>query len=183
MNTAAPTTRFAAIILSLSSFLAVAPPACARPAAEPARIAQACGERETAVVIDTRAHQMHLCRQGENDRTYTVALGIRGVGKQRQGDNRTPLGKYLLAAPRPSRDFHTFIHVGYPTPAQARMGFTGSAIGIHGPPRGFLSFAELASLVTRDWTAGCIAVATDEEIEQVAAWVRAHAVKEVRLVA
>ena len=25
---------------------------------------------------------------------------------------------------------------GYPTPAQARMGFTGGAIGIHGPPRG-----------------------------------------------
>ena len=142
------------------------------PAAEPARIAQGCGARETAIVIDTRAHQMHLCREGENEQTYAVALGIRGVGKQRQGDNRTPLGKYLLAPPRASRDFHTFIHVGYPTPAQARMGFTGSAIGIHGPPRGFQSFAELASLVTRDWTAGCIAVATDDEIEQVAAWVR-----------
>jgi murein L,D-transpeptidase YafK len=183
VHTAALTTRFAAIILSLSSLLLRAPPACARPAAEPARNAQDCGERETAIVIDTRAHQMHLCRQGENDRTYSVALGIRGVGKQRQGDNRTPLGKYLLAAPRASRDFHTFIHVGYPTPAQARMGFTGSAIGIHGPPRGLQSFAELASLVTRDWTAGCIAVATDEEIEQVAAWVREHGVKEVRLVA
>ena len=182
MQITAVTTRFAAVVLSLSSFLLGAPPACARRAAL-AAVAQRCGERETAIVIDTRAHQMHLCREGENDRTYIVALGIRGVGKQHQGDNRTPLGKYVLAPPRASRDFHTFIHVGYPTPAQARLGFTGSAIGIHGPPRGWQSVAELAMLVTRDWTAGCIAVATDEEIEQVAAWVRKHAVKEVRLVA
>ena len=180
MHIAAVTTRFAAVILSLSSFLLGAPPACARAAPS---IAQGCGDRETAIVIDTRAHQMHLCRQGENDRTYAVALGIRGVGKQREGDNRTPLGTYPLAAPRASRDFHTFIHVGYPTAAQVRMGLTGGAIGIHGPPRGLLSFAELAMLVSRDWTAGCIAVATDEEIEQVAAWVRKHGVKEVRLVA
>ena len=174
--------RQIAAILTLTLTLLATLASCAR-AAERARVAQPCGERETAIVIDTRAHQMHLCRQGEKDQTYTVALGIRGVGKQRQGDNRTPLGKYLLAAPRASRDFHTFIHVGYPTPAQARVGFTGSAIGIHGPPRGFQSLAQLASLVTRDWTAGCIAVATDEDIEQVAAWVREHGVKEVRLVA
>lgn len=173
---------FAAVLtLTLTLTLTLLLPACAR-AAAPARAVEGCAARETGVVIDTRARQMHLCRQGEVDRTFTVALGVNGVGKQRQGDARTPLGKYQLAAPRASRDFHIFIHVGYPTPAQARMGFTGSAIGIHGPPRGFLSFAELASLVLRDWTAGCIAVATDEEIEEVAAWVRKHDVKEVRLV-
>ena len=179
MQTTAVTTRFAAVVLSLSSFLLGAPPACARPAAL-AAVAQHCSEGETAIVIDTRAHQMHLCREGENDRTYTVALGIRGVGKQHQGDNRTPLGKYVLAPPRASRDFHTFIHVGYPTPAQARLGFTGSAIGIHGPPRGW-SLTELAALVARDWTIGCIAVETDADIEAVAAWIRRHGVKDVRL--
>src|SRR5215468_3636437 len=87
-----------------------------------------CSPGETAVVIDTRAHQMHLCGSGKVDRTFAVALGMRGVGKQRQGDNRTPLGRYGLGPPRASKNFHIFVPVQYPTPEQARMGFTGSAI-------------------------------------------------------
>jgi murein L,D-transpeptidase YafK len=141
-----------------------------------------CLPDETAVVIDTRAHEMHLCNAGTIDRTFAVALGMRGVGKQRQGDLRTPLGRYGLGPPRASRSFHIFVPVQYPTPAQARMGFTGSAIGIHGPPRGWSTLAELAMLVSRDWTAGCIAVTTAADIETVAAWVRNREVKHVRLV-
>jgi murein L,D-transpeptidase YafK len=134
------------------------------------------------VVVDTRAHQMHLCDAGKVDRTFAVALGARGVGKQREGDNRTPLGRYGLGSPRASKSFHIFVPVGYPTREQARLGFTGGAIGIHGPPRGYGTLAQLAMLVAQDWTAGCIAVATDAEIEAVAAWVRAREVKDVRLV-
>ena len=142
-----------------------------------------CAPAETAVVIDTRARRMHLCTAGKIDRTFAVALGMRGVGKQRQGDLRTPLGRYGLGPPRASQGFHIFVPVQYPTPAQARMGFTGSAIGIHGPPRGWTNLAQLASLVAQDWTAGCIAVTTDADIEAVAAWIRKRQVKEVRLAA
>ena len=42
--------------------------------------------------------------------------------------------------------------------------------------------AELATLVAQDWTAGCIALATDADIEAVAAWVRRQEVRNVRLV-
>jgi len=132
--------------------------------------------------VDTRTHQMHLCSAGKIDRSFAVALGTRGVGKQREGDNRTPLGHYGLGPPRASSNFHIFVPVRYPTPAQARMGFTGGAIGIHGPPRGYGTMAQLAMLVAQDWTAGCIAVATNDDIEAVAAWVRARDVKDVRLV-
>ena len=45
----------------------------------------------------------------------------------------------------------------------------------------FIILAGLASLVAQDWTAGCIAVTTDADIEAVAAWVRKVQVKEVRL--
>jgi len=124
---------------------------------------------------------MHLCRAGESDRSFTVALGSGGVGKQKQGDARTPLGRYGLGPPRGSKNFHIFVPVGYPTAEQARMGFTGSAIGIHGPPRGYGTLAQLAMLVAQDWTIGCIAVATDEDIEAVAAWLRKHEVRNVRL--
>jgi len=140
-----------------------------------------CERNETAVVVDTRAHQMHLCAGGKVEHTFAVALGTRGVGKQRQGDNRTPLGRYGLGPPRASKDFHIFVPVGYPTPAQARLGFTGSAIGIHGPPRGYSTLAQLAMLVSQDWTAGCIAVTSDADIETVATWVRKQEVKGVRL--
>jgi murein L,D-transpeptidase YafK len=141
-----------------------------------------CGPNETSVVVDTRAHQLHLCRAGKIDGTFAVALGTRGAGKQREGDSRTPLGRYALGPPRASQQFHIFVPVHYPTPAQSRLGFTGGAIGIHGPPRGYATLAQLAMLVSRDWTAGCIAVATDEEIDAVAAWVRKQEVKDVRLV-
>jgi L,D-peptidoglycan transpeptidase YkuD (ErfK/YbiS/YcfS/YnhG family) len=151
------------------------------PSPSPSPSSSPCAPRETAVVVDTRAHALHLCNAGKIDGTFAVALGIKGVGKERQGDNRTPLGSYGLGPPRASKSFHIFVPVGYPTPAQARMGFTGSAIGIHGPPRGYSTLAELAMLVSQDWTAGCIAVATDAEIEKVAAWVRAQEVKDVRL--
>ena len=140
-----------------------------------------CERNETAVVVDTRTHQMHLCAGGKVERTFAVALGTRGVGKQRQGDNRTPLGRYGLGPPRASKDFHIFVPVGYPTPAQARLGFTGSAIGIHGPPRGYSTLAQLAMLVSQDWTAGCIAVTSDADIETVATWVRKQEVRDVRL--
>lgn len=133
------------------------------------------------MVVDTRAHAMHLCDAGKIDRTFAVALGTGGVGKQREGDGRTPLGRYGLGPPRASKGFHIFVPVGYPTREQARLGFTGGAIGIHGPPRGSATLAELAMLVARDWTIGCIAVATDDDIEAVAAWVRAKEVKNVRL--
>ena len=104
-----------------------------------------------------------------------------GVGKRKEGDNRTPLGRYGLGPPRASRSFHIFVPVQYPTPEQARLGFTGGAIGIHGPPRGWTTLAELAMLVARDWTAGCIALATDTDIDAVAAWVRKQEVRNVRL--
>ncbi len=133
-------------------------------------------------MVDTKTHQMHLCAAGKIDRTFAVALGVSGVGKQREGDNRTPLGHYGLGPPRASKGFHIFVPVGYPTREQARMGFTGGAIGIHGPPRGYGTLAQLARLVVEDWTAGCIAVATDADIDAVAAWVREREVKNVRLV-
>jgi L,D-peptidoglycan transpeptidase YkuD (ErfK/YbiS/YcfS/YnhG family) len=161
--------------------LVVAPVAARTPALAPDR-APVCRAGESAVVVDTGAHRLHLCWRGEIERSFAVFLGIDGVDKRREGDNRTPLGTYPLGAPRASQSFHTFVPVAYPTPAQARMGFTGGAIGIHGPPRGAAGLSRLMELVRLDWTAGCIAVATDQEIDEIAAWLRRREVKEVRLV-
>jgi hypothetical protein len=62
--------------------------------------------------------------------------------------------------------------VGYPTSKQRRAGYTGGAVGVHGPPR----CCRDASSTDTDWTLGCMAVGTDAEIEEVAAWTRAKRV-------
>jgi murein L,D-transpeptidase YafK len=138
-----------------------------------------CRAGETAVVVNTEDHRLHLCQAGRPIAGYRVALGAGGTGKQREGDGKTPLGAYQLAPPRASASYGTFVHVGYPTPAQQRAGLTGSAVGIHGPPRGWSGGSALATAV--DWTAGCIAVGSDAEIEAISAWLRRLQVRSVRI--
>jgi L,D-peptidoglycan transpeptidase YkuD (ErfK/YbiS/YcfS/YnhG family) len=165
------------VVVSLAATTPSAPPP--RPTAP--RSTSACRAGETAVVVDTTAHRLYLCGNGAAERSFTVALGANGVDKRRAGDNRTPLGSYALGTPRASASFHRFVPVAYPTPAQSRAGFTGTAIGIHGPPRGLEDAARLRALVATDWTAGCIAVATNDDIETIVRWLDQHGVRVVRL--
>ena len=129
-----------------------------------------CPDGVSAVAIDTDRRQLWLCRDGEPEARFSVALGRRGVDKRRLGDQRTPRGAYRLGDPRPSRRFGTFIPIGYPTPDQAARGFTGSAVGIHGPPRGMAEPEYPTTGV--DWTQGCIATGTDDEVAAIARFVR-----------
>lgn len=128
----------------------------------------ACPRDAAAIVVDTNAHRMALCEAGVAVRELSVAIGTGGVDKQREGDQKTPLGSYPLSPPRASARFHTFILIGYPTAEQRANGLTGSAVGIHGPSRKHDWLGRTRNWV--DWTNGCIAVATDEAIDQVAAW-------------
>jgi murein L,D-transpeptidase YafK len=128
-----------------------------------------CPSLDPVVVVDTGAHRLRLCEQGRVERELPVALGRGGIGKSQEGDGKTPLGTYPLGPPRPSRRFHHFIPIQYPTRAQIRHGLTGGEVGIHGPDRR-TSFLGRWSVAV-DWTRGCIAVA---DIDQVVAWVSAH---------
>lgn len=138
------------------------------------QLAQPCARRGTTIVIDTKSHTMFLCRGGESVEQYPVALGRGGLDKRSEGDNKTPLGEYPLAAPRPSQRFGTFIPVAYPTSKQQKAGLTGGDIGIHGPDRRFTWLGRLTTWV--DWTQGCIAVGSDDEIKKVEHWVKENKV-------
>lgn len=122
------------------------------------------------MAVVTRTHELLLCTDGAPEAHFTVSLGRGGVDKRQQGDARTPLGTYPLGDPRPSRRFGTFIPIGYPTPEQTASGFTGGAVGIHGPPRGWevLDYATTAV----DWTLGCIATGSDADVAAIAEFVR-----------
>jgi len=150
-------------VLSLAALLTTAAPA-------------PCRRGETAVLVRVADHALELCQDGRSIGHHKVALGSGGIGKRQQGDGKTPLGLYALGAPRPSVNYRTFVPVGYPTAQQSRLGFTGNSVGIHGPPRGSGPFT-----TTSDWTAGCIAVGTDAEIERISAWIRDRRVRTVRI--
>lgn len=127
-----------------------------------------CVGKGTVLYVDAAERTLWLCESGQAVEAIPVALGRGGLDKRVEGDAKVPLGEYPLGSPRPSQSYHLFIPVGYPTPSQRRNGFSGSAIGVHGPPRAYGGPASTAS----DWTLGCIAVGTDDEIARVADWLK-----------
>lgn len=131
-----------------------------------------CPPSRDAIVVLTERRELWLCSGGAPAAQFTVALGRSGVGKRRSGDGRTPLGTYPLGVPRPSTQYGTFIPIAYPTPAQAARGFTGAAVGIHGPPRG--KDGGTYPVTEVNWTQGCIATGSDEDVGAIAAFVRAR---------
>lgn len=124
------------------------------------------------VTVIARKRQLWLCQDGAALAKFQVAMGRGGVDKRRKGDGRTPLGTYALGSPRPSARYGVFIPIDYPTPDQAADGFTGSNVGIHGPPRGLTEPDYPTTAV--DWTQGCIATGIDADIGMIAEFVRAR---------
>ncbi len=115
-----------------------------------------------------------LCKDGLAAATFPVNLGQGGVGKRKQGDQKTPLGRYRLSPPRASvSGFTWFVPIGYPTTAQKKKGYTGGAIGIHGPPDWLPQLVVDAAFDT-PWTDGCVMVRTTAEIEAIRAWLLEH---------
>lgn len=143
-------------------------------------LAPCAGVTHPTVVVEATRHTLDLCVAGRSEGSYAVAFGVSGVGKRKEGDGRTPLGRYRLSPPRASRSgFHRFIPIGYPTAAQRKQGYTGSAVGIHGPARALRWLGDAINAV--DWTNGCVAVATDAEIEAIEAWVRRRKARWIEL--
>ena len=121
------------------------------------------------VVIEKGARKLHLIQQGKAFRTYKIALGIRPVGdKKREGDFKTPEGKYYLDARNPNSDYFLSIRISYPDPKDRReageMGVDpGGAIMIHGQPND--PTRSETYYRTQDWTNGCIAVSNSDMID------------------
>lgn len=142
---------------------------------------QDCAGGVTGLVVDADAQRMTLCDAGRAVDGMRVRLGWNGIDKRAEGDRRTPTGEYGLGDPRPSQSgFGTFIPVAYPTAEQVAQGYTGSAIGVHGPHRLMRPVfgSTLVQWAMQAWrpnsTLGCIAVDTDAEMARVAAFVEAQ---------
>ena len=122
------------------------------------------------ILIEKSTRRLKLISQGEVLKSYKIALGGNPIGpKERQGDNKTPEGTYVLDARNRDSRFHLSLHISYPNERDKKRAkelgdSPGGDIMIHGIKNGFSWAGDAHAGV--DWTKGCIAV-TDQEIEEI----------------
>lgn len=122
------------------------------------------------IIIEKSDHRMGLYQGDRLLVTYTVALGKGGPeAKTREGDGRTPEGRYMITEHKEDSAFHRALRLSYPNAEDkeraAKLGLpAGGDIMIHGMRNGlgFLGFMN----TWVDWTDGCIAV-TNGEIDEI----------------
>jgi len=138
--------------------------------------------KKPSIVIKKADRTLELFDGDKLVKKYDTSLGLVPDGhKQKQGDYRTPEGKYFICNRNYGSAFHLFLGINYPNAADARAALAekkidaktaaklveadkakrqpdwytnlGGAVGIHGGGVG------------NDWTWGCIAL-TDEHVEE-----------------
>jgi murein L,D-transpeptidase YafK len=148
------------------------------------------------LLVDTRADTLAIMQGRQAVKKFPhIALGRGGTGTERQrGDSKTPLGEFQVGWINWNSSFHIFIGLDFPNREHAQRAYRrklidnrtyqaiqdallrgqtppqdtplGGQIGIHG-----LGKADPVVHRAFNWTRGCIAL-TNEEIEEVAGWVR-----------
>ncbi len=110
--------------------------------------------------------RLYLVRDDEVFASYDVVFGANPTGhKEREGDERTPEGRYHLTYKNPNSAFHRSIHISYPNAddrEHAReLGVDpGGDIMIHGQKND----QEWLSRFSRfgNWTDGCVALSNSD---------------------
>ncbi|MGB8819032.1 MAG: L,D-transpeptidase family protein [Rhizobiaceae bacterium] len=126
--------------------------------------------RADMIKLDKSERRMQLLRDNRVIAAYAVALGDAPEGpKQKEGDERTPEGRYTIDWRNPKSSYFLSLHISYPDAndkarAKAAGVPPGGDIMIHGQPNGY----DVAGAVLQkfDWTDGCIAV-TNDEMQQI----------------
>jgi murein L,D-transpeptidase YafK len=157
--------RMRSVLCSLAAPTAAPMLMLVAPVADPAATLLAAD----TVVVHKTSRRMELLRDGNVIASYRIALGLDPSGpKQREGDFRTPEGRYALVRRNPNSDFFLSIQISYPNPndvreARRRGWEPGGSIMIHGLPNKPRHPPDYYA--TRDWTDGCIAVTNSEMVE------------------
>jgi murein L,D-transpeptidase YafK len=121
------------------------------------------------VVVHKAGRKMELFREGALVASYRVSLGLVPTGhKQREGDYRTPEGRYRLTRRNAASDFFLAVQVSYPESidvvlARKHGWQPGGSIMVHGLPNE-LRYSRERYLST-DWTDGCIALSNEDMLD------------------
>lgn len=130
----------------------------------PAQFVSLSPRNKHAIAVDVSKARLYLLentRQGPRMiADYYISVGKAGVGKNAEGDQRTPLGLYYITSnldPRSLKDLYGSgaLPINYPNALDVRRGKGGSGIWLHGTPSSQFSKAPLA-------TDGCVAVANPD---------------------
>lgn len=109
----------------------------------PASMIQLAPSQKYAIVMDTRLHRLFVFENVMGVPTlikdYYASYGRGGVGKEKQGDLKTPLGVYFVTgrfsdAQLPERYGSGALPLNYPNVWDERKGRTGNGIWVHGSP-------------------------------------------------
>ncbi len=113
------------------------------------------------VVVKKSQYSLTLYSKGVAVKRYWVALGPNPRGpKIKEGDNKTPEGRYLLDYRKPDSKYYKAYHISYPSLSDMnrakQMGVQpGGQILLHGQRKGSVMDSEM--LQNSNWTNGCIA--------------------------
>ena len=125
--------------------------------------------RADSVLIVKSERKLYLMKNGEVLRDFDIALGLMPEGpKEREGDFRTPEGRYSLEVKNPNSDYFLSIKISYPNArdvahARAQGVDPGGQIMIHGQPNE-PKYSE-SRYQGLDWTDGCIAVSNSDMVD------------------
>ena len=122
------------------------------------------------IKIYKKARKLEVHYNGEKLVSYPCVFGFDPKGdKMKEGDGRTPEGKYGIRSMYPHRSWSYFIWVDYPNKTSwerfnkrkkegtiAKGDRIGGEIGIHGVPEGGDYMIDSQT----DWTLGCISLKT-----------------------
>ncbi len=114
------------------------------------------------VVVKKSQYSLTLYSKGIPLKRYWVALGPNPQGpKLREGDNKTPEGRYLLDYKKTDSNYYKAFHISYPSledmKRAQRLGVDpGGQILLHGQRKG--SVMSDQTLQRSNWTNGCIAL-------------------------
>lgn len=126
-----------------------------------------------AIVVDAAASRVYVFdTSAEIPRLqahFYASVGRHGVGKEKEGDRKTPLGAYKVTSWIPGARLPDLYGRGafpidYPNPRDRAMGRTGHGIWIHGVPSDTYARAPQSS-------DGCVAISNDD-LDRLAAYVR-----------
>ena len=116
------------------------------------------------IFIDKSEHRLDVIAGNKVIASFKAGFGVYPVGpKQRQGDRKTPEGKYVLDYKNPNSAYYRSIHISYPNAADRararRDGVpTGGDIMIHGQPNDPRVAMAIKLWPSPDWTDGCISL-------------------------